>query len=245
MGSSFDLTTLTKTIEGLSTRILDYALVLAAVGTIAMALIELVKALTFSRLLFHRLMIARWLGDDASLRSELLTLAAGGPANANALYDQPSEKLMAQVQAAANVALDFPMVYPRFYAFLTTGSAAAGAKSDQEKWREFAPKLAQGVPADPGARATFEQESRDSTQARARLGNLVTRRLDAVQTRIDYVWARLNQILAVAAGALILSYSLPSTIPEFTRFVMSVTGGLIAPFAKDVVNKLTGLQARR
>jgi len=254
MKSMFDLKALTSTIEGVSGQILDYALVLAAVGTIAMALIELIKAVTRGRLFFHRLMINRWVGGSESVRNELLALAAGGRENANALYDQPSEKMLGQIQAAANVALDFPTVYPVFYAFLTAGSAAVGGIADRDKWSRFAPRMAQGIPTEAMAKIQFEADSRDSTQARARLGNLVTRRLDALQTRIGYFWARLNQTVAVVGGAALLYYALPGVakttpvptpVPLFTRFVLAVIGGLIAPFAKDVVSKLSGLQVRR
>lgn len=250
MDPMLDLPALTKTIEGISGRILDYALVLAAVGTITVALIELIKVVTRGRLLFHRSMIDRWIEGNDAVRLELLVLAAGGAENASALYDQPSEKMLGQIQAAANVALDFPQVYPDFYALLTRGSATVDANADHERWRRFAPRMAQGIPTEPTAKAQFEADARDSTQARARLGNLVTRKLDALQTRIDYVWARLNQTVAVVCGALLLYVALPavvnsSPVPATTRWLMAVIGGLIAPFAKDVVNKLSGLQVRR
>src|SRR3989304_5358600 len=48
--------------------------------------------------------------------------AAGGAGGARALYDQPGEKLLGQMQAAVNVALDFPGVFPAFYGFLTPGA---------------------------------------------------------------------------------------------------------------------------
>ncbi len=244
------LAVLAKAIETVSTHILDYALVLAAVGTITMALIELVKAVLHARLFFHRVMITRWIGDDGAVRDELLQLAVAGAKNAAALYDQASEKMMGQIQAAANVALDFPAVYPRLYGFLTAGSAQAGMDTDQEKWRRFAARMTQGIPAEATARAQFEADSRESTQARARLGNLVTRRLDALQTRLEYRWARLNQLTGLVAGTVLLWATLPATgdgkpIGWETRLTIAVFGGLVAPFAKDVVTALTGLRTRR
>jgi len=255
MSGAVVLPALADAIQGFSNHILDYALVLAAVGTVTMALIECVKAVTRGRLLFHRRMVGRWTGGDRSVMDQLLTLAVGDTTSASALYDQPSEKMLGQIQAAANVALDFPTVYGAFYAFLTTGSAPTEGETDSERWRRVAPRIARAIPGDGPAREQFEAESRQSTQARARLGNLVTRRLDAFQATIDYRWARMNQVLAVVGGAAFLLYVLPADVadgsgtmrhvPLDARLLMALIGGLVAPFAKDVVNALSGLKARR
>ena len=255
MNGAVVLPALADAIQGVSNHILDYALVLAAVGTVTMALIELVKAVTRGRLFFHRRMVGRWIGGDQSAMDQLLILAVGDSASASALYDQPSEKMLGQIQAAANVALDFPTVYPAFYKLLTAGSATVDTMRDGERWEKFAPRMARGIPGEGPAREQFETESRQSTQARARLGNLVTRRLDAFQASIDYRWARMNQILAVVGGAALLLYVLPVDlkdgsdkvrhVPLGARLLMALIGGLVAPFAKDVVNALSGLKARR
>jgi hypothetical protein len=78
----------------------------------------------------------------------------------------------------------------------------------------------------------------------------VTRKLDAFQTRVEYTWARFNQLLALLAGSVFFYYVLSRTkdvtkISTFTLVAVSLMGGLIAPFAKDVVTALTGLRARR
>lgn len=250
MTQSVDLLALSTFIEGISGRVLDYALLLAAVGTITMALVELLKAVSRARLFFQRRMIAAWTGGSPAVESELLTLAAGGPDNAATLYDQPSGKMMGQIQAAANVALDFPTVYPALYGFLTEGSSTVGPVADRDRWKTFAARMARELPGPGAERTQLDVEARESTQARARLGNLVTRRLDALQTRIEYRWARLNQTVAVVGGAALLYYALStvaqsSHVPALSRLLLAVFGGLIAPFAKDVVNRLAGLQARR
>lgn len=250
MASAVDLLALSTFIEGISGKILDYALLLAAVGTVTMALVELLKAVCRVRLIFQRRMIAGWIGESQAVESELLALAAGGRENASTLYDQPSGKMLGQIQAAATVALDFPTVYPALYGFLTEGSAAVGAVADRDRWKAFAARMAREGPAAGADRAALDAEARESTQARARIGNLVTRRLDALQTRIEYRWARLNQTVAVVGGAALLYYGLSTfsqsaQVPGFTRLLLAIFGGLIAPFAKDVANRLSGLQARR
>lgn len=245
-----DVTELGKVIQGVANYILDYALLLAAGGTIAMALLELAKALTRFRLYYHRWIVQNWVGYKTPVLNETLNLAIGGSENAKALYDQPTGKMLGQLQAAANLALDFPAVYPEFYDFLTSGSSAAGGASDRDKWREFAPKMIQGVPTDPGEKAAYEKEARESTQARARLGNLVTRKLDALQTRAEYIWARMNQGASLAIGWWFFYYVLGATpgaekVNVTTKFVLALLAGLIAPFAKDVVSALSGLRVKR
>lgn len=134
-------------LKGIVSPILGAAVFLAAVSTVAVAIVEFVKALTRARLFFHRWSVRKWtagldrsvsrllpdLGrwtvtearpsvvvSEQSVLGELLLLAAGGHDYDKALYDQPTEKMMAQIQAAANVALEFLNEYPCFYGFLTT-----------------------------------------------------------------------------------------------------------------------------
>lgn len=244
------LGTLPLEIEGLAGRILDYALLLAAVGTITMALVELLKGLLFLRRLFHRYMLDRWLAtaaDPERAGAELKVLAAGGENNAGILWDQPTAKMMGQMQAAANVALDFPDKYPALYGFLATTPSVhleATAAHDAEIWLAFSEKR---LAARARKTAGEETATRAAAQARARLGNLVTRKLDALQTAIEYWWARLNQLAAVSGGTVLLAYLLSKQVsltgPQV--LVLALIGGLMAPFAKDVVSALTGLRARR
>lgn len=233
-------------VESVAGQILDYALLLAAIGTLTMALLELLKGVFFARKFFHRWYVERWLAAAShpeETRTELLALAAGGAGNANVLYDQPTAKMMGQIQAAANVALDFPDRYPRLYALL---AATPGGGDDQKHWREFSEKRMNGR-----ARRTAgkdDAEARQALQARARLGNLVARKLDALQNRMEHDWARLNQTVAIVGGGAILGMLLSSVQPAMpleSLVVVSVLGGMVAPFAKDVVSALTGLRARR
>ncbi len=86
-----DTSTIAVTVESISGKILDYALLLAAIGTIAMALLELIKSVTYWRRHFHRRRLERWLATASGAKAahqQLMLLAAGGPANANVLYDQ-------------------------------------------------------------------------------------------------------------------------------------------------------------
>ncbi len=230
-----DSAALATVVENIAERTLDWAVLLAAIGTLAMAFLEALKGLLALRRRYHRWRVEEWVADPQA-RRELLGLAAGGEAWADALYDLPTERMLGQIQAAANVALYFPARYPAVYAFLT----GAGADGDGEAWALFAA-------AAPDER---EAAAREAQGARVRLGNLIARRLDTFQTRTQYLWARLNQGLAIAIGAGISAYALAGA----SRFesgddyaalaALSLLSGMLAPVAKDVVSALYGLRAR-
>ena len=247
-----DTNTVAATIESLSGKILDYALLLAAIGTIAMALLELIKSVTFWRRHFHRGRIERWLATAPNSKAayqQLMLLATGGIESATVLYDQPTAKLMGQIQAAANVALDFPSKYLAFYEFIAAAPQARELREsgdDAKLWRQFSEERMEGRPRKLSA--ADDVQARGAAQARARLGNLVSRKLDVLQNQIEFAWARLNQLWSVLGGATLLAWVLlqQQSAPSLQLVVLlSLVGGMVAPFAKDVVSALTGLRARR
>ncbi len=224
--------------QSIGSAILSYAVALAAVGTIVMALIELVKAIFPIRRGFNKQQTRRWIGDDAGRWREFIALTTGGYASLSALFDQPIEKLMAQVQAAANMAMDFPNRYPGLYTFLTR-QPDAHHPEDAARWHkhvESAKALAANqVPSD---------EEREAAKARARLQNLVARQLDAFQTETQYRWARYNQIASTVIGAAFIMFVLVPVHdqlhihPVFIPF-LALIGGMTAPVAKDLVTALS------
>ena len=111
-------------VDGFASNILAYAVLLAAIATITMALLELVKALPFvtARLRYHRRRVQRWMNEEKQAYDELLILAVAGVNSADALFDQPTDKMMGQLQAAANVALDFPA---RFLSLIRPSEASS------------------------------------------------------------------------------------------------------------------------
>jgi hypothetical protein len=102
---------LQNAVNALGSNLLLYALALAAVGTIAMGVLEMIKSVTMARMWFNRWRVSMWANTNTVL-NELLLLAVGAHTDPNALYDQPAEKMMGQIQAAANLALEYPEKYP-------------------------------------------------------------------------------------------------------------------------------------
>lgn len=235
---------LAQLIDHWNNYILEWALVLAAVATMTMALLELLKALLAVRPLYHRRRIHSWLGDEDVL-AQLMTLAVGGGGTANALFDQPTNKMMGQIQAAANTALDFPDRFPAFYRFLTAQPGRREGMPDEEIWREFCAGVEQGRAMDPQAPEAAAYVSR-ATRARARIDHFVARKLDAFQTVTEYRWARGNQFVSVTGATIFLLFLLSAHASLTWRMVLTALfGGMISPLAKDVVSALSDLRTRR
>jgi hypothetical protein len=238
MISSADLA---QALTGAINPILRWALVLASVATVVMALLEAAKAVGRLRYLYHWVLVRSWLGNPAF--GELKRLTLGRETKPGPLLDQPTDKLMAQVQASSNLALDFPITFPELYVFLTAGPG--GDAHDADTWREFSQAVESGEIKDPGT----DPRAGSATRARARLDHVVARRLDSFQTKTEYWWARLNQLVAVGGCAWVLYYLIgdapnADSHLKLTRLLIAIVGGTVAPVAKDVATALSSLRAK-
>ncbi len=249
--------------NGFAKVILDWALLLAAVGILSMALIELIKSVFLLRRLYHKWAIYAWFRrcpdhrfafccwlnqhpTNDKARRECLELSAGEFRDARGWYDQPSDQMFSQLQAAANVALrSFPR-YHNFVTFLVEGSRWGQVKDtpigqdDGEKMSKLIPtkdltdECREGkVPEDLG--------SGDSPEY-----FLSQRRIDTLRIYTEWRWARLNQLAAMGVSALLLIvFQTPKTKTLADPILLGTLGGLVAPFAKDVVTRLSSLSLRR
>jgi len=234
-------------LNDIGSKILNYAVFLASVGTIVMALQEVVKNITHWRRSFNRKQLEKWLNGDLNVRSEFMTLTTGGYESEDALFDQPVEKMMGQIQAAANMSLDFPVEYPNLYSFLAkVPTEPTGKTPDHDLWKSFAAKKSSETAS------LTRDESSDAAKARARLGNLVVRKLDAFQNETQYAWANANQRISVLVGSALVWIIL--YLSGFTKEVaygwgliwfLAIIGGITAPFAKDVVSGLSEFGKRK
>jgi len=249
-------------IDELVQAFIQYGLILVTVATVAMAFLELVKAVTRARLWFHRWRIRRWIrrarpDREDQIYRQLLTLAASDVQNDSGLFDQSTDKMMGQIQAATSVAMDFPSNYTAFYEFLTQPPAApespepskeppGRATTDQDLWRNWVNSLEQDPAAKVADSRTDDGPSAKSiaaNSARARLDHFVARKLDAFQSSMVYEWARLNQLVAVVGSTVFLLFVLQDIQPDVVKRIgIAVFGGMIAPFAKDFVSALQRLR---
>ena len=258
-----------KAIDQLVSFILRYAVTLAAISALAMALIEAVKALFSLRDRFHKRRVRAWILSvpppvqffgqlnivnetpfHQRVYAQLIQLTTGESAGAkaitdaiewkpwdigpgNALFALELEKMMGQIQSAADTAVNHPKVYSDLYLFLTMGADA----KDITEWFDWS----QEPPAHSLQQATL---AKDQADAYSRLRQLVRRRLDAFQLVTSYRWQTGNQIASVALGAGLLFGSLaylarekpPQTKLQWLGLVVtSLLGGIMAPAAKDLV----------
>jgi hypothetical protein len=219
--------------------ILRWAVVLAAVATVVMALLEAIKAVARLRYIYHWAFVRSWLGPAAF--TELKRLTLGRDNRPGPLLDQPTDKLMAQVQASSNLALDFPIAFPALYAFLTSG--AVGDTHDAETWREFSQAVESGEIKDPAV----DPRAWSATRARGRLDHVTARKLDSFQTKTEYWWARLNQLVAITGCGLILHKLIEQYDPNgsaLTHLLIAIAGGTVAPVAKNLATALNELRAK-
>jgi len=243
------------------------ASLLMGIGTFAMAIVEMVKGVLLIRMRYHRWSIRKWTagesrhvlplkspapappGDGAQVLAELEILAAGGHDSAEALYDQPIEKVMGQLQAAANVAIEFPLLYPSLYGFLTATNGSGGihdaAAGDSKAWSSNHGKVAQarsfaaGMPGVPALTDAEAKDAKDASAARTRISNQVSRKLDAFQLETQYLWTRLNQWASIPLGAGLFYVVYPDSLGgPFATGMLCVAAGVLAPFAKDLKSNL-------
>lgn len=152
----------------------------------------------------------------------------------NALFALELEKLMGQVQDAADMALSHPDKYKELYLFLTAG----GDIDDIVNWYDWAQTPPVSTAKDP-------EKAKDQADTYSRLRQFIRRRLDAVQLTTSYRWQTINQIASVVLGSVLLFASLlylDKTHNWLGLFIMSLMGGIMAPVAKDLVVALKGMR---
>lgn len=254
-----------QTVDSLMAFILRYAVTLAAISALAMALIELVKALFSARDRFHKWRLREWIRqtsptgtDTARVYGTLVQLTTGEtPAESsktamdggiearpwvisygNALFALSLEKMMGQIQDAADTAMVNPKLYPELYAFLTRG-ARVDDIADWQKWAQEVPIRSADKPED----------AKKQAETYARLRQVIRRRLDAFQVTSAYQWETLNQMASIILGAVILFCSLLYLTKDsegpgvLVLLFASLIGGVMAPVAKDLVSALKKARA--
>lgn len=239
---------------------LDFAILFVAAGTMSMAIVDVGKGLLRLRGRYHRRAVRRWAGSNANAEDQLLELAAGGSGNEAAWWDQSTAQLFARLRAAVDTVLDFPEDFPELYHHVIGKLGIGQSRHDGEEWRRVAPAWRREIQpqplgashcADPGvgrpaaglgAVAPVREAGHDPADLRARLGTAVSRHLDAVQMATEWRWAKGVQAFAVPLGG-VLFYGMQFGSGIQTRWALplSALAGLLAPFAKDVVDRLGGV----
>lgn len=175
--------------------------------------------------------------DPENMLDKLVRLATAG--DGKALLSLPAEQLAGQINAAAQVAID----YPEKYLDLLLCLASQADKSDFITIIKPIPDK-----SDPA----FEEAKRKAVDARNRISHQVQRNLDGFQISLTYRWKLWNQIAAFVLSGILISLAFATYLRQplfgkkwFLYFVVGFIGGFVAPVAKDLVTALETLRSRR
>lgn len=218
---------------------------LTMIGSLTMAIIQIIKDLSPALEAFQRRFLTSWIAAQAAKSGRtgvapqdsqkmLVDLATGG--NDQAFYELPTEKLVAQMNAAAHLALDYPQHYLPLLAVLSAGVAD----------EDF--KLVTNVGS---ARAAVSDGKLppEYTDARTRLSHMVQRNLDGLQISMGSRWR-----LCLQGWAMVLSIGLTEVAifiqadstemlkTAFAGLLLGIVGGYMAPVARDLVAAVQSLR---
>lgn len=235
---------------------------LAAVGSLSMAFVQVLKDIGPFRQWFNRGFLGTWFQQRLSGQprrgrvlgwvrrrsgnssidgavdgglAELVDLAAGG--SELALLDLPVEQLCGQLNSASQVALEYPNRFPHLFDVLVSGADTADIAV-----------VARGNPASidypmrTGRAVPGALDQKDPKQlyleARARIGQYVQRSIDAIQIRLGARWKWWLQLASFASSA-VITYAalLESKAPWGPQDLLAgcILGGFLAPIARDIV----------
>ena len=250
-----------QVVEGFSDYLLDYALALAAVGALAMALIEAGKKLLDSRTRFHAKRWTGWmlksgngqvdLADRRVAYTDLIQLCTGvtkaeADDSASALVDNSgSLPPWNGWNRAASHAVFCLETSRMMGAIQEAGDIALAAPSRHGSLFKLITAGADQrdviVWVDKKRPDGKDADVKDQADAFARLRQVFKRKLDAFQLYTEQRWATWNQLWANLLGAAIMALALGSSDLELSLpgfLLLSAFGGILSPIAKDLVAAL-------
>jgi hypothetical protein len=223
--------------------------VLVGVGTIAMAVLQVIKELTPLRLYFQCWWIGRWIDerreefenalDDKerealkepalpnqnTVKAQLAELATGR--EKRALYDLPIEDLVTQADAAAQIALDEPSLYWALLAVLSEGTSRGDLKT-----------LRDGAPSTGSTQPYFD--------ARARIARRIQRNLDGVRIACGNRWKYIMFVASLILTTGIVEAAVAANTTDDRAWLLAlpfgIVGGYLAPVARDLFAALQKLR---
>ncbi|MGE0563665.1 MAG: hypothetical protein AB7O50_04050 [Pseudolabrys sp.] len=230
---------------------------IVAAGTIAMAFLQMLKDLTPIRRIYQRFWLKRWLREHAdsdgdarstsSARSTLRTrsspekthdrlieLTTGGAERA--FYDLPSEQIVAQMNAAAQLVLDYPKKYSDVLVVMADGADADDIAA-----------ILDSSPRGTRSAKSKSERSQEFLEARVRVNHQIQRNLDAIQIALSNSWRFWMQIMSILLSTLIIVLSVMNTGDvRFSTILIAalvgLAGGYLAPVSRDLVVALQNLR---
>jgi hypothetical protein len=248
------LNSISRGIAGFSGTALNYAGALAIAGTIAMAFLQLLKDLTPIRRWYQNYWLTSWFKerakmfnseakkihekaknivpvDAAKAQSTLTDLATGG--EEKAFYDLEIQQVVAQMNAAAQIALEYPHLHFPLLAILSQGASIDDVYEVLES---------------TGSQTT-KQLNQAALDARNRVGHRIQRNLDGIQIACGSRWKYCMQAVSIVLTVLFVEIAIFTTVAQdersaalFVGLFLGLAGGYLAPVTRDVVAALQNLR---
>ena len=252
-------------VGGFTDYILDYAIALAAVGALAMALLEAAKKLLDSRTKFHAKRWTAWMmksgdpklapDDRRQAYTDLIQLCTGvtlaeAAAASGHLIDGGGRLPLGHVWDPTPANAIFSLETSRMMGAIQDAGDTALASPQRygALFRVFTSGADQSdVDLWLGKGQSTAPRSNDDNKALAdafgRLRQIFKRKLDAFQLYTEQRWANYNQFAANALGALIMGAALWNLrrtyhINDVSIMLLALFGGILSPIAKDLVTAL-------
>jgi hypothetical protein len=241
----------------------SYFLAVAGLGVLTMAIIQTLKDITPIRRWYQAFQMRKWLVMHAKLadfnlhldpdplraakaEEQIIVLATDG--DHRSFYDLEADKLCGQLNAAVQLVLDYPHLYPECLECI----AARTTASDFEKlMRRDVPDP---LPPDAEAQLSLKEQKerfdrrQSFSDARKRVTHQIQRAIDAFQINTSFRWKWMLQIasflltFSFAVIAVRLTKTVPKTDPPAPEAVVSVwvtfanaaMAGFLAPVARDL-----------
>jgi hypothetical protein len=175
------------------------------------------------------------------IERDLIRLATDG--DDNAFYDLQIEQLCGQMNAAAQVAIDYPQDYPDLIKTL-----ACMAKLEDIRLLLDPPPAAK-QPRSSVADPKSHEEFNAYVDARNRVTHQIQRAIDALQVSAGFRWKWYLQIASIVLSGIIAGIGVwrfghfQDTWKQFfTTIGVAILGGFLAPVARDLVASLQQLR---
>lgn len=218
---------------------------LAAVGVIAMALIELLKSVFNLRRQYQRYAFKKWLdGQSAKFAknfaeidapqskialAQIVGLATGG--DENSLFDLKIDRFAGQLNAAVQVMLAYPANFKDGIKILAVSASEADLKAFLN---------GPAANADADARRAY-------AEIRTRISNVIQRNLDAIQISVGKRWERWLHVASIVVSVILILAFFRFDPPGFAAgnkmaigslILFALLGGMVAPVASNLVAAL-------
>lgn len=199
-------------------------LIVIAIGTVAMSLVEFLKSVFMLKRQFNQLMFMKWLGvkdkekPQSDIYKEFYSVVVGEEKSLATWFNQSTDKIFPHLHTAAQLVVEYKEIYPKLFKFF--------------------------------AGNTPQKVEENNARSDASISHFVSSRVEVFRLSLDFKWEKINQTMALlfAIGltfALGMDNGNELSLDTGYLIFLGVMSGLFAPVAKDLVSALITLQFRR